>query len=90
MQVARRDADAVSKDARAFRIGFTVSRKVGHAVLRNRAKRRLREMVRLFLKNHVLAGCDMVLIGRTDAATRDFARMQDEFSKALASLGVRA
>ena len=66
------------------RIGFTVSRKVGNAVARNRAKRRLRAVV-----DHVIGPqtaamtLDLVLIGRGDALTRDFAAMTDELHRAV-------
>lgn len=73
-----------------FRLGLTASRKVGNAVVRNRAKRRLRELVRLFLKEHALSGLDLVLIAKTAAASQDFARLNEDFRKGLAALGVRA
>lgn len=74
-------------DGEPFRLGFTVSRKVGNAVVRNRAKRRLREIVRLSGVAAALKGWEIVLIGKTAAADRDFALMQQEFRQALAALG---
>ena len=78
-------ADAV-KPGHAGRIGFTVSRKVGNAVARNRARRRLRAVV-----DHVTAPgtdslpeMDFVLIGRGDALTRTFAAMVSDFQHAAA------
>lgn len=71
-----------------FRIGFTVSRRVGNAVTRNRAKRRLREMVRLRLKDRPLEGFDLVLVAKTPAAAMDFAAMGAEFERGLAALKV--
>jgi ribonuclease P protein component len=71
-----------------FRIGFTVSRRVGNAVQRNRAKRRLREMVRLFLKTQQPLGHDMVLIAKTAAGSMDFTAMCAEFQKGVAALGM--
>jgi ribonuclease P protein component len=65
------------------RFGFTVSKKVGNAVERNRVKRRLREIVR---RNAVMApqgGHDYVLIGRKAALTLPFGRMASEFESAL-------
>lgn len=74
-------------DSTGFRLGLTVSRKVGNAVQRNRAKRRLRETVRLYLKEQPLCGIDIVLIGRTAAADIDFVKLQKDFRWALKSLG---
>jgi len=58
-----------------WRVGFTTSRKVGNAVVRNRARRRLRELVRghfpILLKPHY----DVVLIGRTAAASAPFDKL---------------
>jgi ribonuclease P protein component len=68
----------------AIRVGFTCSKKVGNAVARNRAKRRLREMARRVLPEAGCAGWDYVLIGRRhDTAARDFALMQDDLRRAL-------
>ncbi len=66
------------------RVGFTCSRKVGNAVARNRAKRRLREIARLELPAHGRAGWDYVLIARAGVtAERDFAQMREELCAAL-------
>ena len=71
-------------DAGPARIGFTCSKKVGTAVARNRAKRRLREIARLELPVAGRAGWDYVLIGLRDrTAARDFARMRSELAAAL-------
>ena len=72
----------------SFRLGLTVSRKVGNAVVRNRAKRRLREMVRLSVPSEKLAGWDIVLIGRTEASRRDFALMKQDFLQGLQQTGI--
>lgn len=72
------------------RIGFTCSKKVGNAVARNRAKRRLREITRLVLPHYGAPGFDYVLIGRAGAtATREFAALQDDLRKALQTLHPR-
>ncbi|HZP75620.1 MAG TPA: ribonuclease P protein component [Pseudolabrys sp.] len=70
------------------RVGFTVSRKVGNAVERNRVRRRLREMVRLLPGSRFRAGHDYVLVGRRAALNAPFARMADEFEGALKRLDV--
>ena len=71
-------------DAGRPRIGFTCSKKVGNAVARNRAKRRLREIARLALVPQAKAGHDYVLIGRaTVTAERPFAQMLDDLRQAL-------
>ena len=72
----------------SFRLGLTVSRKVGNAVTRNRAKRRLREMVRLYETPQKLAGWDIVLIGRASASERDFSLMKQDFLQGLKNMGV--
>jgi ribonuclease P protein component len=64
------------------RIGFTVSKKVGNAVERNRVRRRLREIVRLS-PLPLMSGHDYVLVGRRAALTLPFARMAEEFEGAL-------
>lgn len=70
------------EDAAAPRFGFTVTRKVGNAVLRNRVRRRLKEIARLGAAD-AADGMDYVLIGRADAANQPFAAMAADFSSAL-------
>lgn len=71
-------------DDEPFRVGYTCSKKVGNAVARNRAKRRLREIARLVMKTHGRAGWDYVLVGRKDVtASHDFATMQKDLVWAL-------
>jgi len=70
-------------DTAAARVGFTVSKKVGNAVERNRVRRRLREVVRLAAALPVEAGYDYVLIGRRAALALPFERMTADFTGAL-------
>ncbi|WP_299368531.1 ribonuclease P protein component [uncultured Tateyamaria sp.] len=66
------------------RVGFTCSKKVGNAVARNRAKRRLREIARLVLPQHGTAGTDYVLVGRAEVtASRPFDTMLADLRDAL-------
>jgi ribonuclease P protein component len=65
------------------RIGFTVSKKVGNAVERNRVRRRLREIVRLNAAARVKPGHDYVLVGRRAALALPFERIQQDFDGAL-------
>jgi ribonuclease P protein component len=67
-----------------FRVGFTVTKKVGNAVVRNRTKRRLREAVRLGLDAEAYRGFDMVVIGRDKTADRPFADLMSDVRRAAA------
>jgi ribonuclease P protein component len=71
------------RDTRPARVGFTVSKKVGNAVERNRVRRRLREAVRLTGGGQMLPGYDYVLIGRHGALAAAFDRMQEDLRRAL-------
>ena len=66
-----------------MRIGFTVTKKIGNAVVRNRMKRRLRALARELLAERGVAGADHVLIGRNGGVERDFALLRTELSKAF-------
>ena len=68
----------------AMRIGFTVTRKIGNAVVRNRMKRRFRALAREHLPSKGVAGADHVLIGRAGGVERPFADLSLELVKALA------
>jgi ribonuclease P protein component len=77
LQACRRE------DEGPARVGFTVSKKVGNAVERNRVRRRLREMVRLAPAGRLQAGHDYVLIGRRAALALPFARLAAVLDGAL-------
>ncbi|WP_168071069.1 ribonuclease P protein component [Sphingomonas kaistensis] len=70
----------------AMRIGYTVSKKVGNAVVRNRMKRRLRALAAELLPVAGILGADHVLIGRQSGIERDYALLRSELTKALAKV----
>jgi ribonuclease P protein component len=71
------------RDHGPARFGFTVSKRVGNAVERNRVRRRLREIVRLSAASRARAGHDYVLVGRRAALNLPFDRMTQDFEGAL-------
>lgn len=71
---------------RGTRFGITVTKKIGNAVVRNRMKRRFRELLRAALPERGLADHDHVMIGRDGGVERDFARLRAELDEALARL----
>ena len=76
------------EDGHAARLGFTVTKKVGNAVIRNRTRRRLKEAARLLLRDHPVSSVDLVLIGRDTTRARPFTDLMDDLRRALAKLGV--
>ena len=70
-------------DGQGMRYGITVTKKIGNAVVRNRMKRRFREMLRAVLPERGLANHDHVLIGRSGGIERDFAALTEDLQKAL-------
>jgi len=70
-------------------LGFTVSRKVGNAVARNRAKRRLREAARAVMPARAQPDTDYVIIGRAATVTRPFSSLKRDLAHALKSVSDR-
>jgi ribonuclease P protein component len=70
----------------SMRVGFTVTRKIGGAVVRNRMKRRFRALAREVLPVKGVAGADHVIIGRARGIERDFSLLRAELAGALDKL----
>jgi ribonuclease P protein component len=66
-----------------MRVGFTVTKKIGGAVVRNRMKRRFRELAREIVPTRGLAGADHIMIGRAKGVERDFSLLRSELASAL-------
>ena len=73
----RQDGDPVK------RVGFTVTKKIGKAVIRNRMKRRFRALAREVIPSQGFAGSDHVMIGRAGGIERDFALLKQDLTRAL-------
>ncbi|MEQ8319916.1 MAG: ribonuclease P protein component [Rhodospirillales bacterium] len=84
VQVRKRRPGEAGDDL--VRVGFTTSRKVGNAVVRNRARRRLRACVDAVLPGLVKPGLDIVVIGRAATPARPFEALKDDFLKSLKKL----
>lgn len=82
--VRRRDDDDAT-----IRLGITVTKKIGNAVVRNRMKRRFRALGRELLPLQGVPGADHVLIGRGDGVERPFDQLRAELVKALAKVARR-
>ena len=80
---------ALPRDDRApAQLGFTVTRKVGNAVVRNRTRRRLKEAARLEFQERPFTGFDLVLIGRDSTRKRNFVKLREDLRRALERAGV--
>jgi ribonuclease P protein component len=79
--------EALAREANGpIRVGFTATKRIGGAVVRNRAKRRLREAARQLLAAEGVAGCDYVLIARNDTGTAPWDALLDDLRSALIRL----
>ena len=81
---ARRRAEG--EDGKIARFGFTASKAIGGAVERNRARRRLKEAVRLTGADHAVEGYDYVLIARSGTVQRRFTELIEDLKRALAKV----
>jgi ribonuclease P protein component len=88
LQVLRHAGAAEEGAPAALRLGFTASRKVGIAVVRNRARRRLRAAAAEILPRHASSGHDYVLIARAATVDRPYAALVEDLRTALHRLGV--
>lgn len=70
-----------------MRVGFTVTKKIGGAVVRNRMKRRFRALARELVPANGRPGADHVMIGRAKGIERDFSLLRSELADALSLLG---
>ena len=80
---------AHGEPASPARLGFTVTKRVGNSVVRNRVRRRLREAARLVLAERPVAGFDLVLIGREGTIARPFTDLLADVERALVRAGAR-
>ncbi|HRJ12513.1 MAG TPA: ribonuclease P protein component [Alphaproteobacteria bacterium] len=74
-------------EQKIIRVGFTATKKLGNAVVRNRAKRRLRAAILEVLKEKPITPCDMVLIAREGLAARDFPTLLQDLRYCLRKAG---
>lgn len=80
---ARARGDAAPDDAGVARFGFTATKTLGGAVVRNRARRRLKEAVRLVAPTFAKEGYDYVLIARSGTVQRRFTELTKDLQRAL-------
>ena len=82
-------APEATAEAGLVRVGYTATRRIGNAVARNRAKRRLRAAVAHVMPASAQCGCDYVVIARAATLTRPFDALTGDLCAALACVGVR-
>ena len=88
LQADRRPATEGTEALPGARVGLTVSRKVGNAVARNRARRRLRAVAAELLPVHAAAGHDYVLVGRAGTLLRPYDGLRADLEAGLRRLGL--
>lgn len=81
--VARSDPGGTGARLSAARFGFTITRKLGNAVVRNRMRRRLKAALGEIEADHAVAGMDYVVVARGPAETQDFASLKADLAAAL-------
>ncbi|MGI9401139.1 MAG: ribonuclease P protein component [Rhizobiaceae bacterium] len=86
LQARRREANETTNSA--FRFGYTVTRKTGNAVQRNRIRRRLKEVVRHIAGEHASSDHDYVIVARAGALTMPFGELTRELTRGLDSTGL--
>jgi len=74
-------------DSPVIRLGITITKKVGNAVIRNRMRRRFRALAQEMLADKGKAGADHILIGRDSGIERDFDALRADMATALGKLG---
>ncbi len=86
LQMREREDISATSSATSARVGFTATRKIGSAVVRNRARRRLREAARAAMPDAAIPGCDYVLIARAGTVARPYPALVRDLKTALAAL----
>lgn len=86
VQSRKTPEDTIINGGAGIRVGFTATKKIGNAVVRNRAKRRMREVARAVLGRHGRCGYDYVFIARNSTAHRAFDKLLSDGEKAVLSL----
>lgn len=91
LQARRRgDGDSVALPLGLVRVGFTATRKIGNAVMRNRARRRLKAAAAQILPREAAPGHDLVVIARQETLSRPFPLLIEDLRRALGKVGAKA